>query len=61
MLFAWIRKTKATLRVAFLPIGEVHTLRKFLAIIGGLFLILVLVVAGFVGYAALSLSETQSG
>jgi hypothetical protein len=46
------RKTEATDWVAFLPIGEVHTLRKFLVIIGGLFLVLVLVGAGFLGYAA---------
>jgi hypothetical protein len=30
----------------------VHTLKRFLAIIGGLFLVLVVVGAGFVGYAA---------
>jgi hypothetical protein len=32
--------------------GEVHTLKRFLSIIGGLFLVLVLFVASFVGYAA---------
>jgi hypothetical protein len=32
--------------------GEVRTLKRFLSIIGGLFLVLVLVVAGFLGYAA---------
>jgi hypothetical protein len=30
----------------------VHTLKRFLSIIGGIFLVLVVVVAGFVGYAA---------
>jgi hypothetical protein len=34
------------------PIGKVQTLKRFLSIIGGLFLVLVLVVAGFFGYAA---------
>jgi hypothetical protein len=34
------------------PIGEVHTLKKFLSIIDGLFLILILFVVSFFGYAA---------
>jgi hypothetical protein len=40
-------------REAVIPAGgEVHKLKRFLSIVGGLFLVLVLLVAGFFGYAA---------
>jgi hypothetical protein len=49
-----IESSVASLRreAAILAGGEVHTLKRFLSIIGGLFLVLVLFVAGFFGYAA---------
>jgi hypothetical protein len=40
------------LALLYQPIGEVHTLKRFLSVIGGLFLVLVLLIAGFFGYAA---------
>ena len=54
-LFIKDRKTKAKRYGSpFFQIGQAHTLKRFLSIIGGICLVLVVVVvvAGFVGYAA---------